>query len=234
MNQDIALNKMKITKLIGVDRDNTIHYDRKGYFGKSSDWQSEFEFCPGAVEGLRMLSEREDIAIAVLTNQVGVAKGVLSEDRVREVNNYINEQLLARGVNINSWQYSAYSLPKGAEIWESRGIKTVDYDYVVSADSTSASLIKPGIGMFEAAALELGLDLDAVEVWGIGDKHPDVFCATNADGKGILVDNPAVGRMDNPYERIERVIEQMEEPKYKGRLFVVKNVVEAASIIGRE
>lgn len=73
--------------LVGLDRDDTLTYDDPGgYFGKDPGWENRIVFYPTVIEGLKLLKQEPRIKIVVATNQAGVAKGWLTEQRVQEVN----------------------------------------------------------------------------------------------------------------------------------------------------
>lgn len=217
--------------LVGIDRDNTINYDEKGYFGSKDDWMEQFRFCPGAVKGLEMLSQYPNIANVVLTNQVGIAKGVLTCERVEEINKYINGLLSQSGVFIDSWQYNPFCLDDEAKSWEKRGVTTVNYTFVLDKSDPRTSWMKPGIGLLEKAAAELGLKLESQKIYVVGDRSSDVLTGVNAGGIGILVNNPEVERGTSIYDSIKEIEEKSGQPQYNGRIYVVKNLVEAAEII---
>jgi len=224
-------NKMTYKILVGVDRDNTINQDRKAYFGCEDNWRDEFEFVPGAVEGLRKLSENPDIAIAVLTNQVGIAKGVLTEARVQEMHKYMDSLLREQGVQIDSWQYNSYTIPRGAQRWEEKGVTTVNYDYIVEESDPRRTLIKPDFGLLRKASEELGLDLDVLSLYVVGDRSDDVLTGINAGGVGILVNNPEIVRGSSSFDKTGKVEDMLEDPEYAFRVYIVDNMVEAAQII---
>jgi len=228
-------NKMteQIKILVGVDRDNTINQDKESYFGSKDNWRQELEFVPGAVEGLRMLSNDPRIAIAVLTNQVGVAKGVLTEARVQEMHQYMNKLLKEQGVKIDSWHYCPFSLPRGANRWEKKRVETVNYNYVVEKGDLRSKLIKPDFGMLKEAAEELGLEWDVLSLYVIGDRAGDVQTGINAGGSGILVNNPDIIRGPSNFDKTGKVEAMLEDPIYAGKVYIVNNLIEAAKIVLR-
>ena len=222
---------MKYKILVGVDRDNTINHDEKAYFGCEDNWKDEFKFVPDSVEGLRKLSENSDIAIAVISNQVGIAKGVLTEERVQEMHQYMDDLLKEQGVYVNSWHYAPFTLPSGVKRWESKGVTTVNRDYIVEESDPRSRLIKPGYGMLEQAAERLGIELKDISLYVLGDRSSDVITGINAGGSGILVNNPAIIRGASSYDKTSKIEAMIQDPEYSGRVHIVWNLVEAADIV---
>ncbi len=220
--------------LVGIDRDNTINQDIDSYFGSQDNWREKLEFVPGAIEGLRMLSENPKIALAVLSNQVGIARGVLTETRVQEINQYMNELLTKQGVNIDSWKYCPFSSLRGARRWKRKGVETINYNYVLEKKDLRSKLIKPEIGMISEVVYELGLITNNLSIYVMGDRHSDVRTGTNAGGSGILVNSPNIVRSSSSFNRTnKRVNAMIEDPKYSQRVHIVTSLIEAAQIILR-
>lgn len=217
--------------LVGIDRDGTINYDDEGYYGKDDDWKERFRFCPGVIEGLKLLSDDPNIVIAVLTDQVGIAKGVLTCERVEEVNRYIDNQLRENGINIQSWQYNPFSLQEKADYWIKKGVATINYQYIVSNSDPRRRLIKPGIGLLERAAEELDLNLTDQRVYVVGNRLSDVLTGINAGGVGILVNNPQVKTRGLIRNSVSAIDELLKKPIYKGRVYMVTDMIQAAGII---
>jgi histidinol-phosphate phosphatase family protein len=221
---------MTYKKIVGVDRDNTINHDEKAYFGSEDSWRNELRFCPGAVDGLRKLSENPNIAIAVLTAQVGIAKGVLTKERVEEVNATMDQLLKEQGVTVDSWQYCPFVDRNGAQRWEKKGI-TPNYNFVLGEKDGRLSLMKPQDGLLRRAAQELGIDYDSVQKYVVGDRSSDAMCGINSGGIGILINNPAVGRGSSSFDKTGKIEAMVEDLMYKGRVHIVSDLVEAARIV---
>ncbi|MBT6519797.1 HAD-IIIA family hydrolase [Candidatus Woesearchaeota archaeon] len=217
--------------LAGVDRDNTINHDEKAYFGSEDNWKAELKFCSGAIEGLRKLSENPDIAIAVLTSQVGIAKGVLTIEQVEEVNETMDRLLREQGVNVDSWQYSPFVNRKGAKRWEERDITTLNYDFVLEEGDEKLNLLKPQDGLLRRAAKELNIEYDSVQKYVLGDRSSDALCGINSGGVGILVNNPSVGRGTSSFYKTDKIETMVNDPEYDGRIYIVSDLIEAARII---
>lgn len=142
-----------------LDRDGTIIVD-VGY-PRDPDAVS---LLPGAAEALREASSR-GWALVVVSNQSGVARGLVTPDEAGRVQERVAAQLAAAGVRLDGAYFCFHGPDAGCRCR------------------------KPEPGMLEAAAADLGLELGASVM--VGDKPSDVEagrragCATVAFG-----DNP--------------------------------------------
>lgn len=140
-----------------VDRDGTLVAER--------DYLSEPEgvsLVEGAIEALALLREA-GYALVVVTNQSGIARGLYTLDDYRRVAARLDEMLREAGVPVDATYYCPHHP-----------------DYTGPCECR-----KPGAGMYERAAGELGLDLKSS--WYVGDKVTDVLPALTLGGRGILV-----------------------------------------------
>ena len=158
-----------------LDRDGTIIVDH-GYVGSVD----RVEFIEGAPEAVAMLN-RASIPVALVTNQAGVARGLYGIDDVASVHHYIAEHLAAYGAHIDCYLFCPYH-PDG----------------VVEAFARSSDDRKPGPGMARAAAIALGLDLDAS--WVVGDRPEDIGLARAVGASAIYLgpescEDPGVWRL---------------------------------------
>lgn len=217
--------------LVGIDRDNTIIRDDEGYFGSKDNWREEMRLVEAAVEGLKMLSRCKDLHLVVISSQVGVAKGVLTEQRVFEIHRHLDQQLNSLEVRIDTWLFSPFVLEKDSDTWLERGITTVRSEYVIEEGDPRCNKIKPGIGLLEEAAADLNLDWDDLSVWVIGDRLSDVETGLNAGGKGILINSPNIVRGNSPYDEISQI--EVLEKSHPDRVFECKNLSDAAGILLR-
>jgi D-glycero-D-manno-heptose 1,7-bisphosphate phosphatase len=151
-----------------LDRDGTLIED-PGYLG---DPQAVV-MLPGVAEALRRLADR-GYRLVVISNQAGVARGMFTEDAVREVNARVAEILDADGARIDGWYWC---------------IHHPDY-------TGPCGCRKPGTELLERASREHDLDLGAS--WMVGDHHSDVEAVTRVGGRGILVLTGHGGHGDVP------------------------------------
>jgi len=138
-----------------LDRDGTIA-DEVGYLNHVS----RFRMYPFAAEAIRKLNEA-GLAVVVVTNQSGVARGYFPESLVREVNDLMITQLAEAGAKIDATYYCPHGTADGCDCR------------------------KPKTGMLEQAAREHGLDVRRSFV--VGDRYGDVELATRAGAKSVFV-----------------------------------------------
>ncbi len=137
-----------------LDRDGTLIEDR----GHLAD-PAEAVLYPGAVEALRRLQEK--FLLFIVTNQSGVARGLIRIEDVERVNSDLLGRLAAAGVQIAR----VYVCPHQR--------------------SDGCRCIKPKPYFPELAAAEFGLDLR--RCFSVGDHPHDVELARAVGGRGIYV-----------------------------------------------
>lgn len=144
-----------------LDRDGTliefVHY---------LDDPGKVRLAHGAVEALRRLHEHGWAAV-VVTNQAEVGRGRLSIDRLEQIHWEVRRQLADGGVGLNAIYFNA-CVPRSDDP------TVIDYP-----DR------KPGPGMLQRAARDLGLRLS--DSWMIGDTLSDAFAGQNAGCRGSLI-----------------------------------------------
>ncbi len=140
-----------------LDRDGTIIEDP----GFLSDPNS-VRLLPGAAAAIRRLTDAGAIVV-VVTNQSGIARGLLSEADYQTVESRFLGLLSAAGAVISA----CFHCPHHPEI------------------SGACQCRKPGLLHYRQAAERFGVDLGTG--WWIGDRMSDVRPATVVGGTGILV-----------------------------------------------
>src|SRR6185436_9586301 len=98
----------------------------------------------------------------------GIAKGYLTEAFVGEAHREIDARLHAGGARVDAYYYCPHH-PKGT----------------VEAYTTPCECRKPGPGMLQRAARDLGLDL--ARSFMVGDKWIDVGAGRAAGARSLLV-----------------------------------------------
>lgn len=158
-----------------VDRDGTIirdaHYLRD---------PEKVELLPGAVAALARF-QAAGWALVVVTNQSGIARGLLSETDYERVRGALDALLRAEGVTLDA----TFHCPHHPDV------------------TGPCSCRKPGTLLYERARDALGLDL-ASSVF-VGDRWRDVAPARAFRGRGILV--PSVDTPSDERARAERQLE---------------------------
>jgi len=208
--------KQKDTKekvLVALDRDGTLVHDQ-GYLGKNSNWQEEIKLYNDAVEAVRALN---NVSMVIVTsNQIGVARGYYSKERVEEINRYIDNYLEKQGAHIDAWYFSPYVEKSWAE---KNGLKT-DSPWV--SDSFPETR-KPKTGMLKLAAKDFNRNFEKVFV--VGDSLDDLEMGLNANGISIFFNN---GKNHHLIQRVKSL--QTANP---GQVFIVNNLFSAAKIVER-
>ena len=153
MNQ---VKSEKYNKAAFLDRDGTLNEDT-GYLHKIED----FRWIKGAVNALRIL-KKNNFLIIVVTNQSGVSRGFYSENDIKKLHKWMNQQLLKYDLMIDDF-FFATDLPNNNNINSRR---------------------KPSPAMLNEAIEKYNLDKN--KCFMLGDKQTDVEAAKNAQIKGFL------------------------------------------------
>ena len=152
----------RLTPAAFLDRDGTLIED-VGYV----DRLDRLRLYPWSVEAVRLL-RRAGYAAVVVTNQAGVARGMISEQIVLDARDHIQLALARAGERLDGHYYCPH-LP----------------DAAVETYRRSCACHKPAPGMLQRAAAELSLDLPRSFV--IGDRWSDIQTAAAGGCAGILV-----------------------------------------------
>ena len=143
-----------------LDRDGTINED-PGYLGS----QDTVKLLPGVSEGISELKSGLGFKIIVVSNQSGIARGLITHEQVQLVNNRINELLSESNVEIDAFFYCPF------------------HPEFSSADESKCR--KPSPEMIFEAAKKFEINLERSYI--IGDKALDVLCGQNAGVKQVLI-----------------------------------------------
>lgn len=150
---------MKV-KAVFLDRDRTIIED-PGYISSVE----AVRLLPGVERAIKSISQ-EGYKIIVVTNQSGVARGLITEETLETIHAEMCRLLAAGGAHVDAVYYCPFH-PEG----------TVE-KYAVDSD-----LRKPQPGMLLKAAEEFGLDLAAS--WMVGDSPRDIEAGQRAGCRTI-------------------------------------------------
>ena len=145
-----------------LDRDGTINED-VGYLNAVD----RLVFIPGALDAIRLLS-RAGYQIAIVTNQAGVALGLIDEQVLDALHARIDERIRLAGGRVDGWFVCPHHTTGPVEKFR------IDCD-----------CRKPKAGLFEQAFKALPVDKSR-SVY-IGDKASDMDAARAAGLPGILV-----------------------------------------------
>lgn len=147
---------------IFLDRDGTLNVD-VGYLHALE----ELELFPWTADALRLL-RRAGFALVVVTNQSGIAQGLIAEGFVENAHDEMERRLQPVGAGLDGY-YMCPHHPMGS----------------VAKFQIDCQCRKPRPGMIEAAAADLGLD--PRRSWVIGDKWSDVELGRAVGARSILV-----------------------------------------------
>ena len=139
-----------------LDRDGVIN--AKAPEGNYVTSWERFRFLPGALEGLALLS-RGPAPIVVATNQRGIARGRMSGADLQDIHDRMLVAVERAGGRIDA----IYHCPHEG----------------------GCECRKPGTGMFERAARDLGIDLAASAM--VGDRSSDMEAAARVGALRVLV-----------------------------------------------
>lgn len=145
-----------------IDRDGTINTE-VDFLTRPEDLQ----LIPNAAEAIRE-ANRLGIKVIVITNQSGIARGLMSEEDVHAVHRKLEKLLAERGARIDAIFYCPHHP-----------------DYGTPQYRQECTCRKPKTGMLERAAKEFNLDLRSSFV--VGDRWVDMKAGEQAGCGTILV-----------------------------------------------
>jgi len=143
-----------------LDRDGTLNED-PGYLGDPE----KLKLFPGTGKALSMLKNKLNFKLIVISNQSGIARGLLTDENVIAVNNRINELLIPDDVMIDAFFYCPFH---------------PDF-----SDPKDCTCRKPSPEMVFRAAKDMNISLE--RSYFVGDAVSDIECGKNAGVKTILV-----------------------------------------------
>ena len=141
---------------IFLDRDGTISHDPYGYINDVKDYHF-FDFTFDALEKLSTLTNK----FFIVTNQSGLATGKIKIENLENIHSFIISE------------------------FEKRKLPLKKIYYADNYDEGFHSLRKPGIGMFEKAKDEFGINLENSLM--IGDSIVDIEAGERCKMKTIFL-----------------------------------------------
>jgi len=145
-----------------LDRDGTL-IEEAGYL----DRLERLIFFPYSVDAVRLLN-RSGLAVVVITNQAGIARGIVKESFVAEAHRHISDRLAAGGARVDAYYYCPHHP-----------------DAVIEAYRQRCDCRKPRPGLFTRAAADL--DLDLARSFVVGDRWHDIEPGQALGARGVLV-----------------------------------------------
>ncbi|MEZ4598917.1 MAG: D-glycero-beta-D-manno-heptose 1,7-bisphosphate 7-phosphatase [Syntrophotaleaceae bacterium] len=152
----------KKARAVFLDRDGTLNVE-KHYLHRLED----FEFIPGAVEGVSRLKQK-GFLVFVVTNQSGVARGYFGLDDVERLHRHVAARFEESGILIDGFYVCPHHPTEG------------DGDYGVECNCRKG---QPGLLL--KAAEEHSVDLS--RSFMIGDKEADIEAGERAGCTSLLV-----------------------------------------------
>ena len=151
-----------MTRAVFLDRDGTM-IEEVGYL----DALSQVAFFPWTVDAIRRFN-RAGLAVVVVTNQSGIARGKITDAFVAETHRHMDAELAAGGARVDAYYHCPHH-PDGRVVEFARG----------------CDCRKPGRGMIDRAAADLGVD--PTRSFVVGDKWLDVQLGRAVGARAILV-----------------------------------------------
>lgn len=149
-------------RAVFIDRDGTL-IEEAGYL----DSLDRLVFFPYTVDAVRQLN-RAGFIVVVITNQAGLALGIVSEAFLDAAHRHISERLEAGSARVDAYYHCPHH-PRG----------------VIDSLTCVCDCRKPAPGLLLRAAGDLGIDLE--RSFMIGDRWRDVQAGRAAGTATVLV-----------------------------------------------
>jgi histidinol-phosphate phosphatase family protein len=157
MTQEPTRDRAALRPCVFFDRDGTIISD-PGYLRDPA----LVVLLHGAGPAIARLN-RAGVLVIVVTNQSGIARGLVTETEYQSVAAHLDRMLESFGARIDASYYCPHAPEREA-----------------------CACRKPGLRLFEQAAREHAIDLAAS--WWVGDRLSDILPAKAVGGTGVLVE----------------------------------------------
>jgi D-glycero-D-manno-heptose 1,7-bisphosphate phosphatase len=148
-----------MNRAVFLDRDGVINRKLENDYVKSWD---EFQFLPCVIEAIKAINEKGYLVI-VVTNQRGIAKGLMTEKDLKAIHRRMLKELKKHGARID------------------------DIFYCPHDNSDNCSCRKPKPGMLLQAQKKW--DIDFAQSYIIGDSNSDLEAGQQVGCRGILTAN---------------------------------------------
>lgn len=149
--------------IVFLDRDGTL-IEEVGYLSDPARLRE----IPGASDAVKRLS-RAGLAVAVVSNQAGLAKGKFGEEQFEAVHRAFLERFAAKGACFDAVEYCPHH-----------------EDGTVARYRASCACRKPGTAMAERILNRLGLPSSCTR-FAVGDKMSDMIMGKRLGARTILV-----------------------------------------------
>lgn len=139
-----------------LDRDGVINRDSPDFIRRADDWQA----LPGSLAAIAR-AQRAGFRIIVISNQSGLARGLLDMPALNAIHARLNAELARHGATVEAYFFCPHGPHEGC------------------------TCRKPRAGLLEMIAARLGLDLAVTPF--IGDRVSDAAAARAAGARPLLV-----------------------------------------------
>ena len=156
-----------------MDRDDTLIED-PGYINHPD----QVKLLKGTAESLIKLKSM-GYKLIVVSNQSGVARGIVTEKTLGQIHDRLEQLLAERGASLDGIYYCPFH-PEGT----------------IAKYRKSSDMRKPKPGMLLAAADEM--DIDLAESWMIGNSLDDIKAGARAGCKTILISRSSYYKQIKP------------------------------------
>lgn len=150
------------TRAVFVDRDGTL-IEETGYLNDLS----RLKLFPYSVDAVRQLN-RAGFVVVVVTNQAGIARGIVTDDFLESAHRHLSAVMHAGGARIDRYYHCPHH-PDG----------------IVPGLNRACECRKPAPGLWHQAARDLSIDL--ARSFTIGDRWLDVRAGRAAGTKTVMV-----------------------------------------------
>ena len=150
------------TRAVFIDRDGTL-IEETGYLNDLS----RLKLFPYSVDAVRQLN-RAGFLVIVVTNQAGIARGIVTEDFLQLAHDHLSMRMQAGGARIDRYYHCPHH-PDG----------------IVPGLNRACECRKPAPGLWHLAARDFSIDL--ARSFTIGDRWLDVRAGRAAGTRTVLV-----------------------------------------------
>lgn len=151
-------------KYVFLDRDGVINVE-KNLLHKKED----LELIPKSAEAISLLN-KNNIKVIVVTNQPAIARGLCTEEELKDINEHLNNLLKNKNARIDGFYYCPHHPTAGSNPF-----------YTKQCDCR-----KPKPGLIFQAKKDFNIK-DISQFFMIGDKMSDIHAGLQAGCKTILV-----------------------------------------------
>ena len=147
-----------------------IFLDRDGTINEEVDYLTsplDLRLIAGSADAIHEANEA-GFKVVIITNQSGIARGILTEDQLAEIHTALLSKLLEHDARVDAILYCPHHP-----------------DFGVPPYRTICNCRKPNTGMIDSAAKTLSIDVKKSFV--IGDRMIDVQTGNNSGATSILV-----------------------------------------------